>query len=183
MEIKEIFDQSFKFKVNDSVRHKGDNKNGLHSDMGLLILKRIMEESKDDDDGVHFNRIYHCRMIRYSNSGDIQAFKESELLSISEYNDVVLREEEDRERKRAIMYETKNEIFKSFGVERGSEVLLIKDGEVDESIIYKVTGYKADKNGTELHLRIEAGEGRSIIDEIHVMSKSEFVLKSAYEKK
>jgi hypothetical protein len=173
----ELFNEQFKFKLTESVRHKGDSKNHMSADMGLLITSRRLEEQADDDGNVNFTRIYICRMIRFGGSGDMAAFKESELMTIDEYNKLSVEEEQRREEMRNQMYATTKEIFDSFGVKRGSSVYLKNGDIIDKSLIFKVTGYSQNSKETLLHLRIEAGEGRTI-NEVKVKSKSEFVLVS-----
>lgn len=174
--LKEIFAQQFKFNLNQEVRHKGDNKHGMHSDMGLLVLRRTLEEHSDDDGNTHFTRNYICRMIRFSGSGDLAQFKESELLSIEDYNKKVVKEQAEREEMQHHMYQIKKEIYKSFGVEKDTEVYLIKNGGVDISKTYRVSGYQQDQQGTVLHLREVGGEG-STSKTINVKSKEEFEIK------
>ena len=178
----ELFNEQFKFNLNQEVRHKGDNKNAMSSDMGLLVLRRSLEENSDDDGNVHYTRNYICRMIRFSGSGDLAQFKESELLTMEEYNKMTIKAEQEREDMRNEMYATKQEIFKSFGVNRGTEVYIKRiEGEkavVDKSSIYKVTGFSRSKDETLLHLRKEAGEGRTM-DEVRVKSKDEFEIVTA----
>lgn len=169
----ELFNEQFKFKLNQEVRHKGDNKNGNSSDMGLLILQRHLEEECDDDGNSHFVRNYVCRMIRFSGSGDLAKFKESELMTITDYNIRAIKDEQEREEMRNEMYNSQKEIFDSFGVKRGTEVYLKNGDNVDKENIYKVSGYSTDKNETLLHLRKALGEGKTV-DMIKVKSKSEF---------
>lgn len=172
---KQLFNEQFKFALNLEVRHKGDNKHGMSSDMGLLVLRRVLEENSDDDGNVHFTRNYICRMIRFSGSGDLAQFKESELMTIEEYNRRAVEEEQQREDMRNDMYATKQEVFNSFGVKRGTEVYLKNGDTVDKENIYKVTGFSMNKEETILILRKEAGEGKTL-DEVRVKSKSEFEL-------
>jgi|JI10StandDraft_1071094.scaffolds.fasta_scaffold21316_13 hypothetical protein len=174
---KDLFNTQFKFSLNEEVRHKGDNKHGMSSDMGLLILRRILEENSDDDNNVHFTRNYICRMIRFSGSGDLAQFKESELLTVKEYNERAVKDEQEREYMRNDIYNVTKEIFDSFGVKRSTEIYL-KNGEIiDKENVYKVTGFKQDGDGTMLIARMVAGEGKTT-DEVRIKSKSEFVLKS-----
>lgn len=169
----ELFNEQFKFKINQEVRHKGDNKNGGHSDMGLLVLKRLLEEECDDDGNSHFVRNYVCRMIRFSGSGDLARFKESELMTITDYNIRAIEDEREREEMRNQMYNTEKEVFDSFGVKRGTEVHLANGNNVDKENIYKVSGFSTDKYETLLHLRKVIGEGKTV-DMVKVKSKSEF---------
>ncbi len=174
-EAKQLFNQQFKFALNLEVRHKGDNKHGMSSDMGLLVLRRVLDENSDDDGNVHFTRNYICRMIRFSGSGDLAQFKESELMTIEEYNKRAVEEEQQREDMRNDMHTTKQEVFNSFGVQRGTEVYLKKGDVLDKGNIYKVTGFFRSKEETVLLLRKEAGEGKTL-DEVRVKCKAEFEL-------
>ena len=174
MEAKQLFNDHFKFSLGEEARHKGDGKNGYNSDMGLLIIQRKLLETQDDDGGSHFTREYVCRMIRFGGSGDLALFRETELLSMTEYNKKVVEQEEERQDMRNHQQEVKKAIFSSFGVERGTEVHLKKEGVVDTTKIYKVSGFEtSEKEGTKLRLRIEAGEGRGA-EAVDVVSKDEF---------
>ena len=171
---KELFETQFKFKLGEPVRHKGDNKHGMSADMGLLILSRQLEECADDDGNSHYNRIYFCRLIKFSGSGSIASFKESELITVEEYNKQAVQEEERRDDMRNQMYSTKKAIFASFGVQRGTEVYLKIDGIADKTKVYAVSGYSTGpEEGTLLSLRMEAGEGKTV-NEVRVKSKDEF---------
>ena len=73
------------------------------------------------------------------------------------------------------MYAVKQEVFKSFGVQKGTEVYL-KYGDVFvTSFVYKVSGFSRSNDETLLILRKEAGEGRTA-DEVRVKSKDDFEL-------
>lgn len=176
MEITQLFNSKFKFRLNQEVRHRGDSKHGFSNDMGLLILRRQLEEASDDDGNVHYTRNYVCRMIKFSGSGDMALFRENELMSIQEYNQKAVEDEVERDEMRREMHAVKDEIFKSFGVARGMEVYLKKGGEVDKTIVYKVSGFERDEKGTRLSLRREAGEGHPI-DRVFVASKDEFEIR------
>lgn len=171
----DLFNKQFKFSINQELRHKGDSKGSFQSDMGLLVLERHLIEECDDDGNVQFTRNYVCRMIRFSGSGDIARFKESELMSIYDFNKKVVQEEQEREDMRNEAYAVKQEVFKSFGVNRGTEVYLKNGDVVDTASIYKVTGFSRSNDETLLILRKEAGEGRTA-DEVRVKSKGDFQL-------
>lgn len=174
---KELFDSQFKFKINDDVRHKGDSKgDSFSSDLGLLVLSRTLEEAADDDGNCHYLRIYVCRMIKFSGSGDLARFKESELMTMEEYNRKKIYDEQQREDMRNQMYASKKAIFASFGVQKGTEVYLKINEIVDKTKVYAVSGYSTGKDdGTYLILRMEAGEGKTC-NEVRVKSKDEFEL-------
>lgn len=85
-QIDATFNTIFKYKINDEVMHRGDTKS-YTADMGLLVLNRVLIESEDDESNKIYERFYHCRMIRFSGSGDIAKFSEKELMSIGEYEE------------------------------------------------------------------------------------------------
>jgi hypothetical protein len=174
-ELQKIFDTQFQFPINQEVRHRGDNKSGMSSDMGLFILRRTLEENSDDYGNIHYTKNYICRMIRFSGSGDLAQFKESELMSIEDFNKRAVQEEQQREDMRNDMYTETQNIFKSFGVRRSTEVYLKNGDSVDKSNIYKVSGFSTNKECTLLHLRRALGEGKTA-DEVRVKSKNEFEL-------
>ncbi len=147
----------------------------MSSDMGLLVLQRFLIENADDDGNSHFTRNYNCRMIKFSGSGDVANFKESELMTMHDYNQRSVELQQEREEMRNNMYTITKEIFDSFGVKRNTQVYLKNGDVVDKANIYKVTGYARNSQETILLLRQEAGEGKTT-DEVRVKSKSEFEL-------
>lgn len=188
----QLFNEQFKFSLNQEVRHKGDSKIGLGNgnDMGLLVLVRELEESSDDDGNVHYSRYYICRMIRYSGSGDIAKFKESELMSIQEYT---LKQIQDAQQHEDILNNTKmmtQEIFDSFGVRRFTKVTLKHDADKykhmqippePDTHPYTVTGFLRNEEGTFLRLRRIAGAGipSNHDEDVLVKSKDEFEIMPA----
>lgn len=182
---KQLFNEQFKFNINQEVRHRGDSKKDfLTNDLGLLILQRVLIETADDDGNVHYTRQYICRMIRFSGSGDIAQFKESELMSIQEFTEKSIKDEQEREDMRNTANELKDEIFCSFGVVRNTSVRLTELTKPDpssqdqqpklkDSREYKVKGFVRSQEGTFLVLRTVAGEGIPS-DEKLVRSKHEF---------
>lgn len=116
MTTKGLFDQSFKFKNNESVRHKGDTKGNYSStDLGLLIVNRFLVEDIDDEGNPTYERSYHCRIIQFSQSGNIQHFKERELMSLEEYRENQLKEEQERHDMRERGNKLHQEVFKPSG--------------------------------------------------------------------
>lgn len=186
-EVAKLFADSFKFAINQDVRHKGDNKHGHSNDLGLLVLKRQIEETEDDNGNVYYKRQYVCRMIRFSGSGDLALFKEAELMSVSEYNERVIKEEEEREEMRNNAHFTNKAIFGFFGVHRDTHVYLKSpDGTVDKTEEYRVTGFSSTKEGDMsesigkyvLILRCDRPRGETLMSsgkEARVSSKDEFV--------
>lgn len=179
---KELFNELFTFDVNEEVRHKGDTKGGL-ADMGLLVLSRQLIETTDDDGNKLYEKIYVCRMVRFSGSGDINRFREKELMTIDEYNRKAAEEENERNWRREEVRQIEREIFDAFGIDRQSEIYLMKDGQPDKSAVYKPSGFSRSKDeGTKLILRkvagLEFGDEKA-----EITSKDEFVLKSAEGKK
>lgn len=141
--LEQIFDELFKFKNNESVKHRGDKKSmHLSSDMGLLILQRHLIESVDDDGKKYFERQYLCRLVAFSGSGQIQLYKERELMSSSEFAAIEVKEQEERDEIHQKNKERTAEIFKAYGVQRGSIVKLKSDAENE----YKVSGFKGGKD-------------------------------------
>lgn len=171
---KELFDSQFKFMINQEVRHKGDTKNGHSSDMGLLVLSRFLAEDVDDDGNTHFHKHYQCRMIRFSGSGDTQNFIEKELLSMKEYNEKMIDQEDERNWMRQQMKDTGESIFALFGVKRYTEVYLKKDGVVDKTATYKVTGWSSGGNDVpKIKVTRELSIGKES-ESIGITSKEEF---------
>ncbi len=171
-ELIELFNKLFKFEINQEVRHRGDSKSGYAADMGLLVLERDLHEHKDDDGNTSFSRQYICRMIRFSGSGDLARFKESELMSIDEFNERAVEQEEFRNEARERMHRSKKAIYNSFGVKNGTSVYLVKDGQADSSNIYCVSGFKSDSEGIVLKLTWESGAGDPLKD-IEIKSKND----------
>jgi hypothetical protein len=148
----ELFDSTFKYQVGQQLRHRGDTKD-YSTDMGLLVLSRIMIESKDDDNSVTYRREYHCRVVRFSGSGDVMAFKEHELMTIEEYTTQNVKDEADRNRMRNEVKQVEKEVFEVFGVTPESK-LFLKDasGNVDKSAVYRPTGFEFKEGTPGLHL-------------------------------
>lgn len=116
-----VFDSLFKFAVNQELRHKGDTKE-YSNDMGLLVLHRIISESVDDDGNRQFSRFYHCRMIRFSGSGEIAQFSEKELISIPEYLALQIERKQESEDMRENAQQIQSDVYKAFGVTKASRV-------------------------------------------------------------
>jgi hypothetical protein len=171
--LNQLFEQQFKFKLNESVKHRGDKTEGFSSDMGLLVLNRALVEEADDYGNINYSKQYACRMIRFSGSGQISFFNEKELYALDEYTEQSVKDKIRRDEIHHEMNESKNEVYKSFGVKMGTKVYLTKDGAADKSKVYVVAGFRQDKNGTILNLRDEAGEGATTA-KTDIKSKSEF---------
>lgn len=171
-ELTDLFNDLFKFELNQEVRHKGDSKNGYSADMGLLVLERELHEYKDDYNNTSFTNQYICRMIRFSGSGDLARFKESELMTMAEFEQRAVEQEQFRNEARERMHLSKKAIYNSFGVKNGSSVYLIKDGKTDTTNVYTVSGFSASSEGTFLKLTWESGTGDPLKDE-QVQSKND----------
>lgn len=174
--IKELFDEYFKFKINDTVRHKADGKNndwGTTTEMGLLILARTIEEEIDDSNNAVYSKHYHCRMIKFAGSGSIASFKEQELMSTEEFMRKQIEDKEWSNNVREEMKQTEQEIFKSFNVKRGTQIYLIKDGITDKENPYRISGYFSNAEKTVLSARAVLGEGKEN-KSIELKSKGEF---------
>jgi hypothetical protein len=157
LQTEELFNALFKFDVNQEIRHKGDSKSHV-ADMGLLILSRQLLESADDEGNKIYERSYLCRMVRFSGSGDVGRFKESELLTIEEYDKESLEKEHKRNQMREDLRQTEKDIFSLFKVSRGDAIQLKKEGEVDKSATYRVNGFRRSKEeGSFITLRKVAG--------------------------
>ena len=169
----QLFDELFKYQGNQELRHKGDTKGSI-ADMGLFVLSRYLVETTDDDGKKLYERSYMCRMVKFSGSGETAHFREKELMTVDEYNQRSTEEETKRNRRREEARQIQDEIYKAFGVDERTELYLKKDGKVDKSVIYKVSGFiRSKKDGTELHLRKVAG--MKFGDErTEVKSKDEF---------
>jgi hypothetical protein len=154
--LKQIFDELFKYKNTESLRHRGDNKNSYSTDMGLLVLHRSIIEDVDDEGNQTFERVYHCRVVRFSGSGEIMSFKERELMSMAEYHEAQLNEEKSRNEMRQEMKRTEAEIFNAYGVNKECVVTLKND---EPGVEYHVTGFRGggEANTYELSLRSIGG--------------------------
>lgn len=166
MTTKELFDSQFKFQVNQSVKHRGDTKEKHVSDLGLLILNRVIIEELDDDGESRFNRMYQCRVLRFSGSGDVISFKESELMSEEEYVRMGVELDIQRQGIREEMNATRDRVFKHFGVARKSVVKLKGDDNT-----WQVCGFHAEGGKYSLSLRLE--EGNSAEDSKSITSPDE----------
>lgn len=159
-----LFDSLFKFKVHDSIRHKGDNKD-YTSDMGLLVLHRELIEEVSDNDVHDYVRYYLCRVVKFSGSGDIMRFREKELMSTAEYNQKKIADEAERNAMRQEIDRIQTEVFKAFGVDR-KQIIKLK-AEPDKE--FWVTGFQtnAETGRYELHIRqvggLESGRKKEVV--------------------
>lgn len=147
------FADTFKFLINQEVRHRGDTKQ-YTADMGLLVLQRCIIESEDDNNNKTYERFYHCRMIRFSGSGDVARFSEKELISIKEYEEKKMKDDFEREQMRQDAKRVEKEVMELFGVTK-DDYLYLKDenGNVDKSKRFRMSGFAIDEKGVRLHLR------------------------------
>ncbi len=153
--LKSIFEDLFKFKYNESVKHKGDNKGNMSSDMGLLILHRELVEVVNDENIHTYEKHYYCRVIRFSGSGDIMRFKENELMSIREYDEEQIKNEFERNAMRDEMRKIQQEVYKAFGVDKNSILKLKAEPEKE----YSVTGFQSNKDTNKYELLIRQNGG------------------------
>jgi len=176
--IQALFNDKFKFKINEEVRHRGDTK-GYSADMGLLVLKRILLESQDTEENFIYERHYHCRMIRFSGSGDIATFIEKELMSIQEYTEKKVQDEFETNQHRNEAKRVEAEVLELFDVTK-EEYLYLKDeaGNVDKSKKYRMTGFSIDETGVKMSLTesiITASNNEKVKrEQRYVSSKDEF---------
>lgn len=166
-QVKQIFNELFKFKNNQPLRHKGDNKSSHSTDMGLLAIHRLIVEDVDEDGNQKFEKLYHCRVVRFSGSGEVMQFKERELLSMEEYHQEQLKEEQERNEMRERMKRTEAEIYKAYGVSKNSVVKLKSDKENE----YNVCGFKSTKETGIYELSLHSVGGLSM-DRKEVFIKS-----------
>jgi hypothetical protein len=159
-QIQQLFNDLFKFQNNESLRHRGDGKGGKYTstDLGLLVVARVIQEDVDDNGNQVYERLYHCRIIQFSQSGNIQQFKERELMSMEEFRKAQAEEEREREEMHEEHRRTTAEIYASYGVSKKSKVKLKADKEHE----YEVNGFKGKDHVYELSLREIGGFGKSI---------------------
>lgn len=177
--IQSMFNETFKFSINDEVRHKGDTK-GYTADMGLLVLKRVLIESQDDDGGFNYERFYHCRMIRFSGSGDMAQFSEKELMSIKEYTEKKVKDEFEMNQHRDESKRVEKEVMELFNITKEDYVhLKDESGNTDTTKKYRMTGFSIDQHGTKLSLTeslMTASKNENVKrEQKYVSSKDEFV--------
>ena len=146
----ELFNKVFRFKVGDSVRHKADTKD-WSADMGLLVTARyLVEESGDGENEIIFKRLYECRMIKLSGSGERGTFREHELMTLDEY---AVFQTQQRERTQEVMNESKQtqkEVYAAFGVTKDTHVRVKSDSTGRE---YRPCGYSF-KKGEGMKLKL-----------------------------
>lgn len=142
-QLTQLFNDKFKFQLSQQLRHKGDSK-GRHfdADCGLLVLARVVEESIQSGTlEPIYELTYHCRSIQFSGSNQIHKFYEHELMSMEEFNEQRIRDENWREEMKADMRRAEKEIMELFEVTKDDYLYLKKDGVVDKSKKYRVTGW------------------------------------------
>lgn len=139
--IEKVFNENFKYEVNQQLRHRGDTK-GYSADMGLLVLHRLMYESCDDDGNKTYARYYVCRLVKFSGSGETAQFQEKELMTIEDYQRQSLEDEADRNRMRNEVRQTQQEIYSAFGISE-EDYLRLNDenGKLIEDKKFRLSGF------------------------------------------
>ncbi len=176
-ELKNVFSENFKFEINEEVRHRGDTKS-YTADMGLLILQRVLIESEDDSEKHTYERVYHCRMIRFSGSGDIARFSEKELMSIKEYEEKKIKDDFERNQMREDAKKVEKEVMELFDITKEDYVFLLKDGEADKTKKFRLSGFHISNEGIKLILReslLTVKNEDVKRDSVEVLSKGEFI--------
>jgi hypothetical protein len=141
--LKGVFDNHFKFAISSEVRHKGDKKEYGTHDMGLFIVGRFIEERLDDSEGTVYKKIYHCRMIRFSGSGDIAAFAETELQSVEDWRKDAVKEEVERNMMRDDILRLETDILKEFGIKKSDRFKIV---DMEETKEFRMNGFKTNKD-------------------------------------
>lgn len=181
--MKEVFNQQFKFKMNERVRHKGDT-HKYDADMGLLIIQRELVEQLNSDGESIFERYYVCRMIRWSGSGDLGRFKETEIMNVDDYNELKHKEDSERDDMRRQGRMIEKEIMEIFGVSKEDYLHEVVDGKPDTNKKFRITGFKTDDKGIAVYAteslftaQSRTGEGKKVEPE-----KREWFSKSQFQK-
>ena len=141
-----MFDDLFKFKVNEPVRFKGDGNQYRNADMKLLVLARQIHEETGEFDDKIFKKTYHCRSAQFSGSGQIIQLSEKELISVDDFDKMMQEREDRRMELRDLSKALSLDIFNYFEVKKSEEVYLIKDSKVQKNRIYKVAGWSGCKD-------------------------------------
>lgn len=149
MDLKNIFDNHFKFQTDERVRHKGDGSNHGSADLKMLITGRYLEEVIGDGETTIYQKFYKCRCIKFSGSGQEIYFKEHELLSISEWQQLMVKEEAFRNENRDSFRKEFKAVYDFYGVTKKSH-LKVKGSDK----LFKITGLSGtSKKGVyELHI-------------------------------
>ncbi len=175
--LKTIFEQNFKFAINEEVRHKGDTKS-YTADMGLLVLQRVLTESEDDNNNQIYERFYHCRMIKFSGSGEIARFSEKELMTIKEYEEKKLKDDFERTQMREDAKRVEKEIMELFDITKEDYVFLIKNGKPDKSKKFRMSGFHISGEGIKILLReslLTVNNEDVKRESVEVLSKGDFI--------
>ena len=177
MELKKIFDSHFKFETDERVRHRGDGSEHGAADLKMLVTGRYIEEIVGDDEIRIYQKFYKCRCIKLSGSGQEIYFKEHELLSIPEWQRMMVKEESFRNENRSIYREEFNTIYDYYGVTKKSKVKIKGSDKT-----FKVTGLSGtSKKGVyELHLEEVVNDNTFNKERRYVSDKEEIseVIKS-----
>lgn len=152
-EIAKMFNENFKYEVNQQLRHRGDSK-GYSADMGLLVLHRLMYESCDDDGNKTYARYYVCRLVKFSGSGETAQFQEKELMTIEDYERQRMKDEADRNRMRNEVRQIQKEVYSAFGVSE-EDYLKLKDenGKLIEDKKFRLSGFSLADNVPKITVR------------------------------
>jgi hypothetical protein len=150
-----IFDGAFKYGFTDVLYHRADTKR-FSNDMSMMPLSRTIVQEKDDDGNTIYQRIYHCRVIKHSGSGEIFAFKERELMNLEEFELSRLENDEHIHEMKAEIQRTEQLVYKKFGVS-GRNARVTHNGES-----YVVTGWGSQGKSCNLVLRHDVIGGTRI---------------------
>lgn len=168
MNIASLFKETFKFETDERVRHKGDGGRYGSSDLKLLITGRYIEEIVGDKEERIYQKFYKCRCIMLSGSGQEIYFKEHELLSISEWDLLIAKQEAFREDNKKSLKAEFAKIYKYFGVDKTSKIKLKGSDK-----LFKATGLSgSSKKGVyELHLEEIVEDNTFNVERRYISSK------------
>jgi hypothetical protein len=151
-ELQSVFNNLFKYQVSQELRHRGDTKS-FTADMGLFVNSRVLVETVDDDGNKLYERLYICRVIRFSGSGEQFQFREKELMTIEEYTIKQVHDNEERNQMQNNARQTEKEIYAAFGVTKDTHVYMKDEfGNVLKDKKFRPSGFSLMNEKMELSL-------------------------------
>jgi hypothetical protein len=163
--IRDVFQSVFRFGIDAQVRHKADtkDKHGISADMGMLVIKRFIVEAMTGDGDITYEKMYQCRLIKYSGSGDVVTFNEHELMSIQEWMEESVKQENEFKEIREIQRDVEKLVYGKFNVQKGEEFKLKNK---PPECRFKASGFKGKGNVVK-NYELNVREVTGLLDEGH----------------
>lgn len=151
--VSSVFDKLFKFRVGQPVRFSGDGDETGRADMKMLVIARYISESVSSLTGERiYDLSYHCRVAKWSGSGDVITFSENELVSLDDYTKMKVEANERNMEHIQRRKDLAKAVYDSFGVERKMIVYLNDLAGNAGNHKYRVGGWETENGITSIRL-------------------------------